>query len=85
MVLIRSQSARNQDYINSKLRPFKRRFPPGPIPGAQTKMREYGHRKLRQYLPQQDFRAPLYYSFTVGRLVANHDVPREGRTVRVTV
>ena len=85
MVLVRSAHSRDQDFINSKLRPSKQRFPRGSIPGAQLKMKNYGAKKLRTYKPQLDFRAPLYYSFTTERMEPNFFVPREGRSVRITV
>ena len=55
MVSVRLQSCRDQEYINSKLRPHKRRFPRGPIPGSQRKMKLYGQQQLRKYKTQQPF------------------------------
>ena len=56
MVHVRPLNGRDQELINSVLRPYKRRFPRGPIQGAQSKMRQYGEKHLRTYRPQSDFR-----------------------------
>ena len=56
MVIVRIRSCRDQDFINSKLRPNKRRFPRGPIPGSQIKMKNYGRQHLRFYKIQQPYR-----------------------------
>ena len=85
MVIVRGAHARDQDFINSKLRPSKQRFPRGAIPGSQEKMKNYGIRRLRTYRPQLEFRAPLYWNFEHEKFLPNFQVPREGRTVRITV
>ena len=56
MVTIRVKFGRDQEYINSKLRPYKRRFPRGSIPGAKEQMKNYGFRELRYYKSQIKFR-----------------------------
>ena len=105
MVHVRPLNGRDQELINSVLRPYKRRFPRGPIQGAQTKMKQYGEKHLRTYRPQSDYRwgeiflsnlsiglsqinlnysYPTYYNFTLEQNVTNYQVPREGRSVRVT-
>ena len=98
MVYVRSHQSRDQELINSILRPLKRRFPRGPIPGAQNRMKQYGLKHLKTYRPQTDyryflnpkfllnskFRYPTYYNFSLEKSVPNYQVPREGRTVRVT-
>ena len=56
MVTVRIKFGRDQEYINSKLRPFKRRFPRGNIPGAQEKMKRYGINELRYYRTQFKYR-----------------------------
>ena len=56
MVILRIKYGRDQDYINSKLRPSKQRFPRGRIEGAGELMRNYGYHQLRRYRPQIDLR-----------------------------
>ena len=52
MVTVRIKYGRDQEFINSKIRPYKRRFPRGNIPGAKDKMKSYGAQELRSYRPQ---------------------------------
>ena len=56
MVICRAKYGRDQEYINSKLRPHKQRFPRGRIDGATELMKDYGLRQLRRYRPQIDLR-----------------------------
>ena len=98
MVITRSQACRDQDFVNSKLRPNKLRFPRGTIPGAKQKMLRYGEKHLRNYRPQIDYRYSFtnfkmnilrsryhtYYNFDLERNVPNYQIPRTGRTVRIT-
>ena len=56
MVYVRPRTGRDQELINSILRPLKRRFPRGPIAGAQLRMRRYGEKYLRFYRPQAEYR-----------------------------
>ena len=56
MVYVRPATGRDQELINSILRPLKRRFPRGPIAGAQERMKRYGEKHLRFYRPQADYR-----------------------------
>lgn len=56
MVTVRVKFGRDQDFINSKIRPYKRRFPRGNIPGAKEQMKNYGSQELRPYRPQIKFR-----------------------------
>ena len=56
MVTVRVKYGRDQEFINSKLRPFKRRFPRGSVPGAKDKMKHYGLSELRLYRPQIKYR-----------------------------
>ena len=84
MVIVRPLQSRDQDFINSKLRPHKRKFPRGPIAGAQLKMRSYGRHKLRSYRPQAEYRHPTYYHLDLERDVINYQVPRLGKIVRIT-
>ena len=56
MVILRAKYGRDQDYINSKLRPTKQRFPRGRIEGASERMRHYGMYHLRHYRPQIELR-----------------------------
>ena len=56
MVTIRIKYGRDQEFINSKLRPFKRRFPRGSVPGAREKMNRYGRQELRLYRGQTKYR-----------------------------
>ena len=55
MVYVRPRTGRDQELINSVLRPMKRRFPRGPIPGAQGRMSQYGAKHLRNYKPQNHY------------------------------
>ena len=70
MVSVRAQSCRDQDFINSKLRPNKRRFPRGPVPGSQAKMKQYGRRHLRYY----KFQKPLWYVILINTNYICHKV-----------
>ena len=56
MVYIRAQHARDQEFINRKLRPKKIRFPRGRIPGARDKMELYGINRLRYFKPRIEYR-----------------------------
>ena len=56
MVTLRVKFGRDQEFINSKLRPYKRRFPRGSIPGVKEKMKNYGVQELRHYRTQIKFR-----------------------------
>ena len=56
MVFVRYRYGIDQEQINAALRPHKQRFPRGKIPGAQTKMKEYGHKKLSTYKTQLAYR-----------------------------
>ena len=56
MVTVRIKYGRDQDFINSKLRPFKRRFPRGSIPGAKERMNSYARTELRFYRGQIKYR-----------------------------
>ena len=56
MVYVRPAHGRDQELINSVLRPLKRRFPRGPIPGSQSRMVRYGEKHLRSYRPQNNYR-----------------------------
>ena len=56
MVYIRAQHARDQEFINRKLRPKKIRFPRGRIPGARDKMELYGINRLRYFKPRVEYR-----------------------------
>ena len=84
MVVVRALCGRDQDYINSRLRPNKRKFPTGRIPGAQLKMKSYGQYRLRTYKPMSNYQYDTYYNFDLERSVPNFSVPRLGKTVKIT-
>ena len=60
MVTVRVKYGRDQEFINSKIRPYKRRFPRGTIAGAKERMKDYGLRELRKYRPQIKFRFLIF-------------------------
>ena len=84
MVIVRALCGKDQEYINSRLRPNKRKFPTGRIPGAQLKMTSYGQYRLRSYQPMNRYQYDTYFNFDLWRSVPNFSVPRLGRTVRIT-
>ena len=69
MVYVRYRYGIDQEQINAVLRPHKQRFPRGKIPGAQTRMKEYGRKRLSTYKPQLEYRylsnlKNSFYKFT---------------------